>query len=406
MTTTNPETVPAAPIAHGLPDVKHAFDLTEDQRMIQEMVREFARTEVAPLAHEIDEDHRFPVDTWKKMVELGLTGIPFPEEYGGSGGGTLAYCLAVEELARVCGSTGLTLAAHVSLGTYPIYKWGSETLRRKYVPKLVSGEIMGAYGLTEPGAGSDSGGTRTTAVRDGDEYVLNGRKCFITNANYAGTFICTAVTEPGKGAKGISAFVVPSDTPGFSLEPGEIKLGMRGSDWASLVFEDARIPADHLLGPEGQGFKTFMKTLDGGRISIGALGLGIAQGAYDVALRYAQDREAFGKKLSEQQAVAFKLANMALDIEAARHLVYHAARIKDAEQPYSKEAAMAKLYSSEAAMRVTYDAIQIHGGYGYSREYPVERMWRDAKLCTIGEGTSEIQRLVIARDILKRGSTD
>ena len=386
---------------HTLPDIKHAFDLTDDQRMIRDMVREFALAEVAPIAHEIDEEHRFPIDNWRKIVGLGLPGIPFPEEYGGSNGGTLAYAIAVEELSRVCGSTGLTLAAHVSLGTYPIYKWGSDRLRELYVPKLIAGEFMGAYGLTEPNAGSDSGGTQTTAVRDGDHYVLNGAKCFITNANFAGTFICTAVTDPTLGPKGISAFVVARDTPGFSITPGEEKLGMRGSDWAGLVFQDARIPKDHLLGPEGEGFRTFMKTLDGGRISIGALGLGIAQGAYDVALRYAQEREAFGGHLTDLQAIQFKLANMALDIDAARHLVYHAARVKDAGLPYSKEAAMAKLYSSECAMRVTYDAIQIHGGYGYSREYPVERMWRDAKLCTIGEGTSEIQRLIIARQILR-----
>jgi alkylation response protein AidB-like acyl-CoA dehydrogenase len=387
--------------SYTLPEIKHSFDLTQDQRMIRDMVREFALAEVAPLAHEIDEEHRFPQETWQKIVGLGLPGIPFPEEYGGSNGGTLAYCLAVEELSRLCASTGLTLAAHVSLGTYPIYKWGSERLRRLYVPKLIAGEFMGAYGLTEPNAGSDSGGTQTTAVRQGDEYVLNGAKCFITNANYAGTFICTAVTDPKLGPKGISAFVVPRETPGFSVEPGEHKLGMRGSDWASLVFQEAHIPKDNLLGPEGEGFKTFMKTLEGGRISIAALSLGIAQGAYDVALKYAQDREAFGKKLSDQQAVQFKLANMALEIEASRHLVYHAARLKDADQVYGKEAAMAKLFASETAMRVTYEAIQIHGGYGYSREYPVERMWRDAKLCVIGEGTSEIQRLIISRSILK-----
>jgi len=386
---------------YALPEIKHGFDLTTDQRMIRDMVREFALAEVLPLAHEIDENHRFPVETWKKIVDLGLPGIPFSEEYGGSNGGTLAYCLAVEELARVCGSTGLTLAAHVSLGTYPIYKWGHERLKKLYIPKLIAGEFMGAYGLTEPNAGSDSGGTQTTAVRDGDNYVLNGAKCFITNANYAGTFICTAVTDPKLGAKGISAFVVPRDTKGFSVEKGEEKLGMRGSDWASLVFQDARISKDNLLGPEGEGFKTFMKTLDGGRVSIGALSLGIAQGAYDVALQYAKDRDAFGKKLSDQQAVQFKLANMALDIEASRHLIYHAARLKDADLPYGKEAAMGKLFASECAMRVTYDAIQIHGGYGYSREYPVERMWRDAKLCVIGEGTSEIQRLIISRQILR-----
>jgi butyryl-CoA dehydrogenase len=389
------------PSTQTLPDIQHGLELTEDQRMIRDMVREFAEAEVAPQAHEIDENHRFPLDTWHKIVELGLPGIPFSEDVGGSGTGTLAYILAVEELGRVCGSTGLTLAAHVSLGTWPIYAFGGEELKQLYVPKLIAGEYMGAYGLTEPNAGSDSGGTQTTAVLDGDEYVLNGRKCFITNANHAGVFIVTAVTDKSLGAKGISAFVVPRDTPGFSLEPGEVKLGMRGSDWASLVFEDARIPRNHLLGPEGEGFKTFMKTLDGGRISIGALSLGIAQGAYEQAMAHAKQREAFGKTLADQQAVQFKLADMALQIEAARHLCYHAARIKDAGLPYSKEAAMAKLHASETAMKVTYDAIQIFGGYGYSREYPVERMWRDAKLCVIGEGTSEVQRLIISRNILR-----
>jgi len=386
---------------YALPDIKHSFDLTEEERMIREMVREFAYNEVAPKAAEIDETHHFPKETWDKIVELGIPGIPFPEEFGGSGGGTLAYILAVEEISKVCASTGLTLAAHVSLGTYPIYAWGNDSLRNEYVPKLISGEYMGAYGLTEPNAGSDSGGTQTTAERDGDHYVLNGRKCFITNANHAGVFNCTAVTEKGLGAKGVSAFVVPRDTPGFSLEKGEVKLGMRGSDWASLVFEDARIPADHLLGPEGEGFKTFMKTLDGGRISIGALALGIAEGAFACAQQYAKEREAFGKTLADQQAVQFKLADMAMNIEAARHLIYHAARLKDDGQSYAKEGAMAKLFASEVAMKVTYDAIQVYGGYGYSREYPVERMWRDAKLCTIGEGTSEIQRLVIARQLLR-----
>jgi len=383
-----------------LPDIKHSFDLTEEQRMVRAMVRDFALEKVAPRAAEIDENHRFPTETWAEIVELGLTSIPFPEEVGGSNGGTLAYCIAVEEISRVCGSTGLTLAAHVSLGTYPIHAWGGERLRQLYVPHLVAGEYMGAYGLTEPNAGSDSGGTQTTAVLRGGEYVLNGRKCFCTNANYAGTFIVTAVTDRSAGPKGISAFVVPRETPGLSLEKGEKKLGMRGSDWASVVFEDAKIPRDHLLGPEGEGFKTFMKTLEGGRVSIGALGLGIAQGAYDCALKYAQEREAFGKPLARLQAVAFKLANMATEIAAARHLVYHAARLKDSGEPFGTEASIAKLYASEVAMRVTYDAIQIYGGYGYSREYPVERMWRDAKLCTIGEGTSEVQRIIIARSVL------
>jgi alkylation response protein AidB-like acyl-CoA dehydrogenase len=390
----------SSPTKYTLPGIRHSFDLTAEERMIQEMMREFAHSEVAPIAAEIDENHRFPTETWAKIVELGVPGIPFSEGLGGSNGGTLAYVLAVEELSRVCGSTGLTLAAHVSLGTYPIYAWGGEKLSSTYVPKLIAGDYMGAYGLTEPNAGSDAGGTLTTAVLQGDEYILNGRKCFCTNANYAGTFIVTAVTDRSAGAKGISAFVVPRDIPGFSLEKGEQKLGMRGSDWASLVFEDARIPRDHLLGPEGQGFATFMKTLDGGRVSIGALGLGIAQGAYDCALQYAKEREAFGKRLADQQAVGFKLANMAVEIEAARHLVYHAARLKDAGENYGTKASMAKLFSSEVAMRVTYDAIQIYGGYGYSREYPVERMWRDAKLCTIGEGTSEVQRIIISRSLL------
>jgi alkylation response protein AidB-like acyl-CoA dehydrogenase len=384
-----------------LPEIKHSLDLTEDQRMIRDLVRDFAVREVAPKAHEIDEQHRFDHDTWKRIVELGLPGIPFDESVGGSNGGTLAYILAVEELAKVCGSTALTLAAHVSLGTYPIYAWGGERLKREYVPRLIAGEYMGAYGLTEPNAGSDSGGTETTARDDGTSYVLNGRKCFCTNANYAGTFIVTAVTDRARGSRGISAFVVPRTTPGFSIEPGEHKLGMRGSDWGSPVFEDARIPKDHLLGPPEDGFKTFMKTLDGGRISIGALSLGIAEGAYDCARTYASQREAFGGMLSDLQAVQFKLANMALDIEAARHLVYHSARLKDAGLPYTKEAAMGKLFASECAMRVTFDAIQIYGGMGYSREYPVERMWRDAKLCVIGEGTSEVQRLIIARSILR-----
>ncbi|MBL8899110.1 MAG: acyl-CoA dehydrogenase [Planctomycetes bacterium] len=377
------------------------FDLTDEQQMIRETVRKFALEEIEPIAAEIDETRRFPMETWRKMAELGLCGIPISEEYGGAGLDTLSYIIAVEEISRVCASTGLTLAAHVSLGTYPIYAWGSEGLKRKYVPALASGEELGGYGLTEPGAGSDSGGTKTTAVRKGDRYVLNGRKCFITNATYAKSLICTAVTDPSKGAKGISAFVVERAFPGFSIEKGEVKLGMRGSDWASLVFEDCEVPAENVVGPEGEGFKTFMKTLDGGRISIGALALGIAQGAMDKAVAFANERVTFGKKLHEHQAVAFKLADMAVQVEAARHLVYHSARLKDAGRPFGRESAMAKLYASEAAMKVAYDAIQIYGGNGYSREYPVERYLRDAKLCTIGEGTSEIQRLVISRAMLR-----
>lgn len=377
------------------------FDLTDEQQMIRETVRKFALEEIEPIAAEIDETRRFPMETWKKMAELGLCGIPISEEYGGAGLDTLSYIIAVEEIARVCASTALTLAAHVSLGTYPIYAWGAESLKRKYVPGLASGEAMGGYGLTEPGAGSDSGGTKTTAIRKGDRYVLNGRKCFITNATYAQSLICTAVTDPSQGPKGISAFVVESAFPGFSVEKGEVKLGMRGSDWASLVFEDCEVPAENIVGPEGEGFKTFMKTLDGGRISIGALGLGIAQGAMDKALAFTNERSTFGKKLHQHQAVAFKLADMAVQVDAARHLVYHSARLKDLGRPFGRESAIAKLYSSEAAMKVAYEAIQIFGGNGYSREYPVERYLRDAKLCTIGEGTSEIQRLVISRAMLR-----
>lgn len=384
-----------------LPPIRHSFDLTEEETMVREMVAEFAANELEPQAHDIDEHHRFPKETWDKIVELGLPGICFPEDVGGSDGGTLSYIIAVEEIAKKCGSTALTLAAHVSLGSYPIWKWGCAHLRGTYIPKLIAGEYMGAYGLTEPGAGSDSGGTLTTADLEGDEYVLNGRKCFITNANHAGVFIVTAVTDKALGSKGISAFVVPRDTPGFTLEPGEVKLGMRGSDWASLVFQDARIPKDHLLGPEGEGFKTFMKTLEGGRISIGALSLGLAAGAADYATKYALEREAFGGTLADQQAVQFKLADMRVKVEAARHLVYHAARLKDLGESYGTEASIAKLYASEVAMQNSYDAIQIYGGYGYSREYPVERIWRDAKLCTIGEGTSEIQRVIIGRDVLR-----
>jgi alkylation response protein AidB-like acyl-CoA dehydrogenase len=381
--------------------VTTGVDLTDEQRMLQETVRKFAVEEVEPIAAEIDRTQRFPTETWKKMADLGICGIPISDELGGAGLGTLAYILVIEELAKVCASTALTLAAHTSLGTYPIFAWGSEALRRRFVPDLASGKAMGAYGLTEPGAGSDAGGTKTIAIKKGDRFVVNGRKCFITNANYASTFICTAVTKKDAGAKGISAFVIPRETKGFLIEKGEEKLGMRGSDWGSLVFDDCEIPVEWMVGPEGEGFATFMKTLEGGRISIGALGLGIAEGAMAKAVDYAKQRIAFGKPLADQQAVAFKIANMATEIEAARHLVYHSARLKDLGVSYGKESAIAKLYASEVAMRVTYEAIQIFGGNGYSSEYPVERYWRDAKLCTIGEGTSEVQRLVISRAVLK-----
>jgi len=375
--------------------------LTEEQLMIRETVRKFALEEVEPLAIEIDKDHRFPTETAEKMAELGLLGINIPQEYGGAGMDDLCYAIAVEELGRVCGSTGLTLAAHISLCTYPLYAFSSEEQKRKYVPDLARGKHLGAFGLTEPNAGSDAGGTQTTAVKRGDRYVLNGSKIFITNAQHAGTFIATAVTAKGIGTKGISAFIVERDTPGFKVMPGDEKLGMRGSDWGELVFEDAEIPAENLIDEEGRGFKVFMKTLDGGRISIGALALGIAQGALDKSLKYAKERVQFGKAIIEHQAIAFKIADMTAKIEAARHLVYDAARRKIAGEPYTLQSAYAKYYASEIAMDVTSDAIQIHGGYGYTRDYHVERYWRDAKLCTIGEGTSEIQKLVISRILSK-----
>ena len=379
-------------------------DLNEEQRMTRETVRAFAEKECAPIAAEIDRTCRFPIENWRKMAGLGLSGIPIPAELEGAGLDTLSYCIAVEELARVCASTALTLAAHTSLGTYPIWAFGSEDLKRRYVPDLASGRVLGAYGLTEPGAGSDAGGTKTTAIRNGDHYLLNGRKCFITNANFAGTFVCTAVTDRTKGQKGISAFVLERTFPGFNVEKGEEKLGMRGSDWGSLVFDSCRVPAENRLSEEGAGFSAFMKTLEGGRISIGALGVGIAQGAFEKALEHSKTRQAFDRPLSEHQAVQFKLANMGTEIRAARLLCYDAARRKDRGLPFAREASMAKLFSSEVAMRVTYEAVQVFGGYGYSREYPVERMWRDAKLCTIGEGTSEIQRIILARSFLKGGT--
>ena len=375
------------------------WGLNEQQRMIRDMVREFAVSNVEPRAAEIDRNCRFPVETFQEMAEMGLMGLPVDEQYGGGGADYLSYALAVEELARVCASTALSFAAHTSLVVMPIFLFGSEAQKMKYLPDLCS-KKLGAYGLTEPNAGSDAGGTETTAVREGKEYNLNGTKIFITNANYAETFIATAVTEKGVGTKGIRAFIFEKKTPGFSLGSKDEKLGMRGSDWGTLQFDHAKIPAENLIGEEGKGFKYFMQTLDNGRISIGALGVGIAQGALDKALRYAKERRQFGKAIAEFQAIQFMLADMAMEIEAARLLVYNAARLKLAGQPFSKEAAMAKLYASEVAMRATNHAIQIHGGYGYTKDFPVERYMRDAKLCEIGEGTSEIQRTVIARHIL------
>jgi alkylation response protein AidB-like acyl-CoA dehydrogenase len=381
-------------------DSSDPWGLTEEQRMIRDMVRDYAVSTVEPRAAEIDRNNRFPTETFAEMADMGLMGLPIPEEYGGGGADYLSYAIAIEELARVCASTSLSLAAHTSLVCLPIYNFGNEDQKQTYLPDLASGKVLGAYGLTEPNAGSDAGGTKTHAVKDGSDYVLNGNKIFITNANVADTFIATALTDKSAGTRGITAFIFTKDTPGFSLGQKDEKLGMRGSDWGTLQFDNARIPEANRLGDEGKGFKYFMQTLDSGRISIGALALGIAQGAYDKALQYAKERRQFGKAIAEFQAIQFMLADMAVTIEAARHLVYNAARLRMTGKPFSKEASMAKLFASEIAMKATTDAIQIHGGYGYTKDFPVERYFRDAKLCEIGEGTSEIQRLVIARSIL------
>jgi butyryl-CoA dehydrogenase len=364
-------------------------------------IREFAEKEIEPEAKELDEKAEFPYENIRKVADLGLLGMVAPPEYGGTGIDTLRYAVAVEELSRVCGSTGITVAAHNSLAICPIYLFGSAEQKKKYIPPLARGEKLGAFGLTEPEAGSDAGGTKTTAVLAGDSYIINGSKCFITNSSVAETFVITAVTDKTKGTKGISSFILEKGMKGFSVGKKETKMGLRGSDTATLHFEDLKVPRENLLGKEGEGFKQFLITLDGGRISIGAMALGIAQGAFDKALKYARERIQFEKPLIEFQAIQFKLADMATQIEAARHLIYHAAFLEDRGEKYVKESAMAKLYASEVGRFVTYQAIQILGGYGYSRDYPVERYLRDVKLCEIGEGTSEIQRLVIFRELIK-----
>ena len=381
--------------------------LQEHHLMIRETVRGFVKDVVAPKAKEIDASCEFPMDAMKQMAELGLLGVPFPEEYGGAGMDNLAQAIVIEELARDCGSTALTVAAHVSLGTYPIFAFGTEEQKRRWVPKLASGQMLGAFGLTEPGAGSDAQGIRTTAVRDGNEFVVNGAKMYCTNGGYAGTIVFTAVTgkKPG-GRPEITAFVVEKGTPGLVIGKQEHKLGMRASDTRMIHFEDCRVPVENVLGGSeqiGVGVSNFMKTLEGGRIGIGALGVGCAVGALDRALPYAMERKAFDKPIAEQQGVAFKLADMSMWIEAGRHLVYHAAMLKDQGKPYSREASMAKLFGSEIGTRAADHAIQILGGYGYTRDYEVERIYRDAKLCEIGEGTSEIQRLILSRSLVKDG---
>jgi butyryl-CoA dehydrogenase len=377
------------------------MNLTEEHEMIRESVRSFAEDVLEPRAIDLDRSGEWPEDIIEGMAELGLFGIPFSEEYEGVGLDDLAYSIAVEELARVDGSAALTLAAHISLGTYPIYNWGTDEQKKAYLPDLCAGRSLGAFGLTEPNAGSDAKGTQTTAVLDGDEWVLNGQKIFCTNGGYSKSVIATAVTDKdAPGTHGISAFIVPSDAPGFVLGTKEDKLGVRWSDTHVIFLDDCRIPKGNILGEPGGGFRLFMRTLDGGRISIGAMALGLAQGAMERAIKFANERIAFGAPIAKLQAIQNRIADMATEIHAARLMVYEAAQLKIEGKPYSRESAMAKLYASEAAMRATDSAIQVHGGYGYTNEYHVERLYRDAKLTTIGEGTSEIQRLVIARHML------
>ncbi|MCL6638149.1 MAG: acyl-CoA dehydrogenase [Firmicutes bacterium] len=377
------------------------FKLTEEQEMIRKTVRDFAESEIAPKAAEMDEKEEYDWGLWDKMAEMGLTGIPYPEEYGGAGMDNLCYAIAVEELARVCGSSSVLISAHTSLCAWPIYYFGTEEQKQKYLKPLCEGTAVGAMGLTEPSAGSDAGSIKLTAKLDGDHYVLDGTKIFITNAGRADIYVIIASTDRSKGTKGTSAFIVEKGTPGFTFGKKEHKMGIRASYTYELVFENCRIPRENLLGQEGQGFKIAMMLLDGGRIGIAAQALGIAQGAFDQALAYSKTREQFGKPISANQGLQWMLADMATRIEAARLLVYQAAYLKDSGQPYSKQSAMAKLYASETAMWVTTKAVQIHGGYGYSREYPVERMMRDAKITEIYEGTSEVQRIVIAANLLK-----
>jgi alkylation response protein AidB-like acyl-CoA dehydrogenase len=373
------------------------FELTEEQNLIRDMVREFAEKEVAPSAAVRDEEERFDRDLmFGRLAELGLTGIVFPEQYGGAGADYISYAIAVEELSRVCASTGVTLSAHLSLGTNPIYLFGTEEQKMKFLVPMAQGEKMGAFGLTEPAAGSDAGGTKTTAVLEGNEWVLNGTKVFITNAGEAETYVVFARTDKtAKKHHGISAFIVEKGTPGFTFGKKEKKMGIRSSPTMELVYEGCRIPKENLLGEEGKGFKVAMKTLDGGRIGIASQALGIAQGALDASVAYARERKQFDVSIASFQGIQFQLADMATQIEAARLLVYKAAYRASAGLSYSQESAMAKLMASETAMRVTTQAVQIHGGYGYTRDFPVERMMRDAKITEIYEGTSEVQRIVI-----------
>ncbi|UMZ73604.1 Acyl-CoA dehydrogenase [Natranaerofaba carboxydovora] len=375
------------------------FILEDEHKQIWKMVNSFAQNEIAPKAEDIDHEGKFPTEIIEQMGELGLFGLPFDEEYGGASAGYLSYAIAVEEVSRACASTGITYAAHCSIGSGPINLFGTEEQKQKWLKPCAEGKILAAFGLTEPDAGSDAGGTRTTAVLDGDEWVINGNKCFITNASKASVAVVTAMTDKSKGTKGISSFIVPTETPGFQVSEPYEKMGLKGSDTAELIMEDVRIPKENILGNEGEGFKQFLKALDGGRISIAALSVGIAQACLDETIRYANERVQFGKPIAKFQSIQNKIADMATQIELSRLATYRAAWLKDNGYPFTKEASMAKLYASETSVRAALDAIQIHGGYGYMKEYPVERYLRDAKLMEIGEGTSEVQRLVIARQL-------
>ena len=376
------------------------FQLTEEHVLIKQTVREFAEKEIGPRAEDIDVTDKFPADIFKRMGELGLLGIPFAEAYGGAGGDYLSLLIALEEIARVSGSVAIILDAHTSLCCEPIYLFGTQEQKMKYLPALVSGKKVGAFGLTEPGAGSDAGATRTRAVREGDEWVLNGEKIFITNGSLADVLVVTAKTDPDKGTHGISAFIIEKGTPGFQVGRDEKKMGLKGSVTSQLYFENCRIPVENLLGRENEGFKQFLTTLDAGRLAISAMAVGLAQGAFDKAVAYAKERVQFDRPIAQFQAIQWMVAEMATEIEAARMMVQRGAWLKGQGASFTKEAAMAKLFSTEVSERVCYKAIQIHGGYGYIREYAVERMYRDQRLCAIGEGTNEIQRLVIARQVL------
>lgn len=376
------------------------FSLTKEQEFVRKMVRDFAETEVEPLAADIDAEHRFPEETVAKMAKYGLLGVPFPTEYGGAGGDHISYAITVEELSKKCASTGVICSAHTSLCCWPIFNWGTEEQRQKYLPDLLSGRKLGAFGLTEPNAGTDASGQQTRAEKDGDYYVLNGAKVFITNGGYAETFVVMAMTDKSKGNHGISAFIVEKGDEGFSIGKTEDKMGICASSTTELIFQNCRIPADRLLGEEGQGFKVAMSTLDGGRIGIASQALGIAQGALDVTIEYMKARKQFGKSLSKFQALQFMVAELATEIEAARLLVYRAADMKDKHLAYGPAAAMAKYFAAETAMHVTTKCVQLHGGYGYTKDYPVERMMRDAKITEIYEGTTEVQKMVIAASIL------